>query len=180
MAALQLHSFLYPIYQFTIFCLLSILPKAEKGLNSKANKAWLDRIIPRRKVSCAALSASVNGILATLIIFISLSLGLGQDYGWGFFVGLPFTMGLASAVTYGHHEKRSVKGSLGVAILSVVFASLFLFLLAIEGIICLAMAAPIALPLSALVDGWATSFKTVPKPQILPWPFSNHFFTYGF
>ena len=159
----RLHSLNWPLYSSILFfipfinllffCLLSILPKAEKGLNSKANKAWLDRIIPRRKVSCAALSASLNGILATLIIFISLSLGLGQDYGWGFFVGLPFTMGLASAVTYGHHEKRSVKGSLGVAILSVVFASLFLFLLAIEGIICLAMAAPIALPLSAL-GGW--------------------------
>jgi len=159
----RLHSLNWPLYSSILFfipfvnllffCLLSILTKTEKDLPSKANKAWLDRIIPRRKVSCAALSASLNGILATLIIFISLSLGLGQDYGWGFFVGLPFTMGLASAVTYGHHEKRSVKGSLGVAILSVVLASLFLFLLAIEGIICLAMAAPIALPLSAL-GGW--------------------------
>ena len=101
----RLHSLSWPLYSSILFfipfinllffCLLSILPKAEKGLNSKANKAWLDRIIPRRKVSCAALSASLNGILATLIIFISLSLGLGQDYGWGFFVGLPFTMGLA-------------------------------------------------------------------------------------
>ena len=75
----RLHSLNWPLYSSILFfipfvnllffCLLSILPKTEIGLNSKVNKAWLDRIIPRRKVSCAALSAGLNGILATLIIF---------------------------------------------------------------------------------------------------------------
>ena len=44
--------FFIPFINLLFFCLLSILPKAEKDLNSKANKAWLDRIIPRKSFLC--------------------------------------------------------------------------------------------------------------------------------
>ena len=62
-------------------------------------------------------------------------------------------MGLTSAVTYGHHERRSVWACLGVALLTLAFSFILLLALAIEGILCLFMAAPIALPLAA-VGGW--------------------------
>ena len=149
--------FFIPFVNLLFFFLLSILPKytssSPEQESEEKTKGWLDRVIPKGQATCAALVTGLSAALGTLFVFLSLQTGIGQDYGWGFFVGLPFAMGLASAVTYGHHAKRTVGASLGVAALSVAFAALFLFLLAIEGIICLAMAAPIAFPL-ALLGGW--------------------------
>ena len=116
-------------------------------------KEWLDRFLPRGKVACASLAMGLSATLGTLFVSLSLLTGVGQDYGWGFVVGLPFAMGLTSAVTYGHHERRSLWACLGVALLTLGFSFHLLLLLAIEGILCLLMAAPIALPLAA-VGGW--------------------------
>ena len=146
--------FFLPFVNLLFFFLLSILPKSVKEEDT-AKKLFsrLDPIIPKRKVSCAALVTGLSAALSTTFVFFALKTEIGQDYGWGFFVGLPFAMGLASAVTYGHHERRKVLACLGIALLTLGFSFLFLLLLAIEGVICLFMAAPIALPLNAL-GGW--------------------------
>ena len=119
--------------------------------NRARTKEWLDRFLPEGKRP-ASLAMGLSATLGTLFVSLSLLTGVGQDYGWGFFVGLPFAMGLTSAVTYGHHERRSLWACMGVALSLPAFPS-FLLLLAIEGILCLLMAAPIALPLAA-VGGW--------------------------
>lgn len=146
--------FFLPFVNLLFFFLLSILPKSVKEEDTtKKHISRLDPIIPKRKVSCAALVTGLSAALSTIFVFFALKTEIGQDYGWGFFVGLPFAMGLASAVTYGHHERRKVLACLGIALLTLGFSFLFLLLLAIEGVICLFMAAPIALPLNAL-GGW--------------------------
>ena len=149
--------FFVPFINFLFFFLLSILPKssptAEINEDKKKKHGWLDRFLPRGKVACAALVSVLFATLGTLFVSLSLHAEIGQDYGWGFFVGLPFAMGLTSAVTYGHHERRRVRTCIGVALLTLAFSFLLLLALAIEGILCLFMAAPIALPLAAL-GGW--------------------------
>ncbi|HAE12103.1 MAG TPA: hypothetical protein DCG39_10730 [Opitutae bacterium] len=149
--------FFVPFLNLLFFFLLSILPKDSDSDRDEENEekgpSWLDRFLPKGQVACAALVAGLSAALGTLFVFLSLLTQIGQDYGWGFFVGLPFAMGLTSAVTYGHHEKRKVWACLGVALLTLAFSFLLLLALAIEGIICLFMAAPIALPLAA-VGGW--------------------------
>lgn len=149
--------FFVPFVNLLFFFLLSILPQNSplewNRKNRPRTKEWLDRFLPRGKVACASLAMGLSATLGTLFVSLSLLTGVGQDYGWGFFVGLPFAMGLTSAVTYGHHERRSLWACLGVALLTLGFSFLLLLLLAIEGILCLLMAAPIALPLAA-VGGW--------------------------
>ena len=146
--------FFIPFINLLFFFLLSILPEKSSTDRIKENKTrWLDRFIPQGKVTCAALVTGLSAALGTLFVSLSLLSGIGQDYGWGFFVGLPFAMGLTSAVTYGHHEKRNAKTCIGIALLTLAFSFLLLLALAIEGILCLFMAAPIALPLAAL-GGW--------------------------
>ena len=149
--------FFVPFINFLFFFLLSILPKgwptAEINEDKKKKRGWPDRFIPQGKLTCAALVTGLSAALGTLFVSLSLLSGIGQDYGWGFFVGLPFAMGLTSAVTYGHHERRSIKTCIGIALLTLAFSFLLLLALAIEGILCLFMAAPIALPLAAL-GGW--------------------------
>ncbi|HAY75560.1 MAG TPA: hypothetical protein DCY32_07795, partial [Opitutae bacterium] len=149
--------FFVPFVNLLFFFLLSMLPQNSplewNRKNRPRTKEWLDRFLPRGKVACSSMAMGLSATLGTLFVSLSLLTGVGQDYGWGFFVGLPFAMGLTSAVTYGHHERRSLWACLGVALLTLGFSFLLLLLLAIEGILCLLMAAPIALPLAA-VGGW--------------------------
>ena len=149
--------FFVPFVNLLFFFLLSILPKvgaSNRDQESKGKaKGWLDWAIPKGMVACAVFSAGLSAVLGALFVSLSLTTEIGQDYGWGVFVGLPFVMGLVSAVTYGHHARRKASQCQAVACLSLAFSFLFLLLLAIEGILCLAMAAPIALPLACL-GGW--------------------------
>ena len=123
--------------------------------------------------------AGLSAGLGTLFVFFSLLTEIGQDYGWGFFVGLPFAMGLTSAVTYGHHERRSVWACLGVALLTLAFSFILLLALAIEGILCLFMAAPIALPLAAVGLGGLPN-QAEPSPKPLPRCLCRHRLLIGF
>jgi len=66
------------------------------------------------------------------------------------FVGVPFAMGFVSVTIYSYHEPRSLGSALGVACLSPLLLGIALLAYAIEGIICLIMAAPLALLLAAM------------------------------
>ena len=149
--------FFLPFINLLFFFLLCLLPKpiasSQEEEREEKPKYWLDRLIPKGMVTCAVFSAGLSAGLGALMVSLSLTTELGQVYGWGVFVGLPFVMGLVSAVTYGHHARRKASQCQAVACLSLAFSFLFLLLLAIEGILCLAMAAPIALPLACL-GGW--------------------------
>ena len=149
--------FFLPFVNLLFFFLLSILPKpiasSQEEEREEKPKYLLDRLIPKGIVACAVFSAGLSAVLGALFVSLSLTTEIGQDYGWGVFVGLPFVMGLVAAVTYGHHARRKASQCQVVACLSLAFSFVFLLLLAIEGILCLAMAAPIALPLACL-GGW--------------------------
>ncbi len=82
----------------------------------------------------------------------SLGAGALQQYGWGLFVGVPFVMGLASVLVYGVRERRSLAECVVVSVLSAFVAAVALLAVALEGVICLVMAAPLAGVL-ALIGG---------------------------
>ena len=105
-------------------------------------------ILPRGPWASAATGLAVTAVLAVALTLLGTS--VLETYGWGLFVGIPFLSGLLSAAVYGYHEPRSLESSVGVAMTSVVLASLLLVGLAIEGVICIAMAAPLAAGIAAL------------------------------
>ena len=148
--------FFAPFINLLFFLLLSLQPGRETFPDKSSGKAsgrlnaWFDRMIPRSNLACAFVACVFSALSMVGIIVFSLYLPLFESYGWGFFVGLPFAMGVVAAITYGHHVERTLGASFGVAALATAFAFLFLFLLAFEGIICLVMAAPIAFPLALL------------------------------
>ncbi len=59
-------------------------------------------------------------------------------------------MGFAAALIYGVRQSRSLRGCVGVACLSIALLGLALLALAIDGIFCMVMAVPVALPLAAI------------------------------
>lgn len=141
--------FFLPFINLLFFLVLSIIPSASAASsNQHAHRfySFLQRVIPESEVGSAAL-----GVVAT-VVFAVLVTAFGTEalsnYGWGLFVGIPFFLGLNSVLIYGIHRPRSLGRCLLVSLLSVAFTGLSLFALAMEGVICLMMAIPLAVPIS--------------------------------
>jgi hypothetical protein len=142
--------FFVPILNLFFFVLLSLLPARDAALGSRSassKASWFARMIPESAVGSAAVS-----LLFTVPSGLSLALLGSQwltNYGWGLFVALPFTMGFGAATIYCHRQPRTLSSCIGVACLAVGLLGAALLALAFEGFFCIAMAAPIALPLAA-------------------------------
>jgi hypothetical protein len=102
--------------------------------------------------ACAFWSALTAAIIGLLMVAVATT--VERTYGWALFVLLPLLMGMQSAMMLGRGRRTTISQSLGAAALSVVFLGGLLVGVAFEGIICLAMAAPLAVPL-ALIGGLA-------------------------
>lgn len=137
--------FFVPVVNLFFFLLMAALPKAEAA--APASSYW-DRLMPKSDAGAAALVVVSSGALVLLLTEFSSALLKG--YGWGLFVGLPFVQGLAASMVYGHHKQRSFGECMAVAMLSVLFSGLVIFAAAVEGVICLAMAAPLAFALAGM------------------------------
>jgi hypothetical protein len=84
----------------------------------------------------------VSGGLALLVIY-----GF-RSYGMGLFFLLPLFIGLSATVLYGYHMPISRKQAAGISLLTLAIFASALLVFAVEGIICIAMAAPIAMLLT--------------------------------
>jgi hypothetical protein len=71
-----------------------------------------------------------------------------QSYGFSLFVGAPFALGMVSVLVFGFSQRQSFLACLLVALLAMVLTGGGLLAVALEGGICLLMAAPIVLPLA--------------------------------
>ena len=142
--------FFVPVVNFLLFVTLCILPSKQpvSGEGEAAKRAWLERIVPR-----SALGSAAAGLALTLppaVITTVFGVHFLESYGWGLFVGVPFAMGLGSVVVYGYRADRSFLSCLGVSVLSALLLGGLFVALAIEGVICIIMATPLAATLAAL------------------------------
>ncbi|MFQ5745394.1 MAG: hypothetical protein ACE5HV_17715 [Acidobacteriota bacterium] len=145
--------FFVPIINLVFFALLSVLPSYQ-GKDSEISaregraKAFLDRILPDHPVGSAAMA------LLLILPFGVAATGLGTSvffqYGMSLFVGLPFCLGFAAVLLYGYHRPQSYPSCLLVSWLSILLTAAALLALAIEGVICLVMAAPMGVILAAV------------------------------
>jgi uncharacterized membrane protein YhaH (DUF805 family) len=91
--------------------------------------------------------SAMLGVAASLAITL-LSLGvavyLRRTYSAGLFLGVPFTVGYISSYIYNYRTLRPAGESFVVALASVSIAAGALVVFALEGLICVAMAWPIA------------------------------------
>jgi len=151
--------FFVPVVNLFFFLILSLLPSQRDEAPSPPeatpeNSSVLERIVPKSKLGSAFLGLIVTAILT--VLGTALSTQLLGNYGWGLFIGLPFCLGLTSVLIYGYHQERSLKSCFGVAMLSLGISAGALLAFAMEGIVCLIMAIPLAVPLALL--GAATGY----------------------
>jgi uncharacterized membrane protein YhaH (DUF805 family) len=144
--------FFVPVINVLFFLTLCTLPPRERSEETEG-APWpgprgLDRIIPRSPLGSAIASIFLTSALG--LIFVTFGTMVIQAYGWGLFVALPFCLGMFSVLVYSYHAPRSFDNCVALSLLPVGLLGVVLILVAMEGLICVLMAAPFALGLAAL------------------------------
>jgi hypothetical protein len=140
--------FFVPFLNLPFFLLLSLAPPRLDAAPRGGHAGFLSRLLPESAAGSAAIAVLVTALLAVPVVVLGVT--VLRRYGAGLFVGLPFALGFASAVLYGYHRPRSWATCLGVAFMGTVLLCAMLMAFAVEGAICLFMAAPIMLVLALL------------------------------
>jgi uncharacterized membrane protein YhaH (DUF805 family) len=144
--------FFAPVVNLAFFVALSFMPsvadsKREEGTPWPGVRAF-DRWIPHNPAGSALVSIGATCLLGLFFAFLGTQ--VIAQYGWGLFVGLPFCLGLFAVLTHSYHQPRSYAECVTVAVLPVAMLGGVLMLVAIEGVICIMMAAPLAFCLALL------------------------------
>jgi len=93
---------------------------------------------------------AVGAALAVGIAMLVLCIYLLESYGAALFLATPLVMGTVAGFLFNQPSARSLAATVGLATLVMLAAALVLLVFALEGLICIAMAAPIAAPLGIL------------------------------
>jgi uncharacterized membrane protein YhaH (DUF805 family) len=138
--------FFIPFINFILFILLAAIPEQDR--KQTPGTKFFDRLIPKSKEGSALFSVGIT-LLVSLVI-TRLMINYLNEYGWSLFIGVPFLLGFGSVVIYGHGKRLLYKEAATLALISIALFGLLAFLLAFEGIICIAMAIPILFPVALI------------------------------
>ena len=158
--------FFVPFLNMLLFIFLCCVPTAEAATRRgplAARHRSFDQWIPRGVAASAFAGAMLTLLLG--LLFVGFSTTVLASYGWGLFVGVPFMMGFLSVTIYCFHEPRTFSSCIGVACLSPMLLGLGLLAYAIEGIICLLMAAPLAMVLALMGGSFAYWLQSSRHPS---------------
>jgi hypothetical protein len=144
--------FFVPFLNLLFFLLLCLVPARSPAAPERKPElrggSFLARMLPDSAMGSASISLLLTVPLGLAMVVIGVQ--LLTTYGWGLFVALPFAMGFSAALIHGLRQPRSLGGCIGVACLSTALLGLAMLALAVEGVLCLVMAVPIAVPLAAI------------------------------
>jgi hypothetical protein len=132
-----------PVVRLFVFVALAIVPSAHHThVLDLPREGRLGRIIPRSALGSAAAAVLLTTLLVIPIGFVNVE--MMEYYGLALFIGVPFLLGAMSAYLHSYHTPRTLRQSLGVASTTLLIVLAIVFFLAMEGLVCLIMAAPIA------------------------------------
>jgi uncharacterized membrane protein YhaH (DUF805 family) len=154
--------FFAPFLNLLFFLLMAVIPaRAETAPAAPPHSRLLDRLIPRSALGSASMAVLL--VVPLTLAALLLSTHVFSDYGWGLFVALPFSTGLASVLLYGYHAPRGFPGCIGISTLAVALIGVLLMAAAIEGLVCILMAVPLAVPLAWI--GGAVGYVMQRRPS---------------
>jgi polyketide cyclase/dehydrase/lipid transport protein len=131
--------FFVPVINLMLMAVLSLLPPSSKFDWPVA--APPPTVDDRMTSAMLGVAASI----AITLITVGIGVYLRRSYSTGLFLGVPFTIGYISSYIYNHGHARPAGQSIILAMASVTIAAGALVIFALEGVICIAMAWPIAL-----------------------------------
>jgi len=131
--------FFVPVINFALMAVLSLLPPLSRVV-------W--PVEPPQLIIDERMKSAMLGVAASLgitLISVGIAVYLRRSYSTGLFLGVPFTIGYISSYIYNYRYARPAGQSIILALASVTIAAGALVVFALEGVICVAMAWPIAL-----------------------------------
>jgi hypothetical protein len=157
--------FFVPLVNLAFFAALCVAPPRAQSSPDAATPPIVPwrRWLPASGLGAALVSTFATALLATA--FVALATRVLADYGWSVFVALPFTQGLLAVWLIGVRTGRvpTVRAALGVGLLSVAVTGGLLAAFLVEGLICLALAAPLAIPLALAGALAGRAILTLPR-----------------
>ena len=130
--------FFVPVLNVLLFITLSIVPHSDASGRrdlSGVMESALFAIVATAALATAAIGLTTRGL---------------ETYGIGLFVAVPFCVGYLSAFLHGRRYPNARVQSFVVALLATLLLGGFLLALAWEGVICLLMAAPLAIVITLI------------------------------
>lgn len=165
--------FFVPVINLLFFVALCILPgaSAAKPVAPSQPRAGAGPGFAPKGKFVAALAGVLLSIPVALVLTL-FGVKVLKNYGWGLFVGVPFLIGFLSSAVYNQGGPRRLWDSMSVAVLGTILAGCCMLVFAIEGIICMLMALPIAAPVAMIGGALAHSMFSQPtSPRPLPQTF---------
>ncbi len=150
--------FFAPFVNFLVIILLSFAPTVERE-EAPPVRAKIDGPMLVPLLSAALATVGIAVVLTLLSVHV-----LGQ-YGSALFVGTPFVMGVAASRIVNAHGYRGLRASMIASTVCVLVAGGALTLFALEGLICLTMASPLAFGLTLLGAVVGDSMAQTPGAQ---------------
>ncbi len=137
---------LIPIVNLVLMLVLCLAPSAPSELWSRRDSRPAEQDNEQVKSGAFAVGFSllVGGVMLWVSVYVF------STYGASLFLGTPLLMGASAAYLYNRPQPRGYWSSIGIGILSVLFACVALLLFALEGMVCIALAAPLLVPIGAL------------------------------
>jgi uncharacterized membrane protein YhaH (DUF805 family) len=132
-------AFFIPFINYAVMLWLAALPSAppkpeiQQQPDPEANS---DRYL---SATFGVVGAAAFGLLAVLVSVVGL-----KNYGWPLFLGTPFIQGLVCGWAFNRERARSTRETIAVVWTSLLLVGGVVFLFAVEGVVCLIMALPIA------------------------------------
>ncbi len=150
--------FFVPLVNLLIILGLCLVPSRPEAPNAvpEARLARGARAVFRQFAGDSKLASFWLASLlsaAVTVGYVYLSAGVLRSYGFGIFVAAPFALGFMAAMMHGLPQRRSMRECQSVAVAALALAGAAALAIAFEGLICMVMAAPIALLLTVL-GGW--------------------------
>lgn len=108
----------------------------------------LGAMLPENDFLCGLASIVIT--LPITALFGFLSINLLDTYGWGLFIGLPFAMPMLSVIIFGLRKPRGPAACLLMGWGWIALAFLMMVVFAFEGIVCLILLLPLAIPIVTL------------------------------
>ena len=144
--------FLIPGVRVLFLLILATLPGDDATQGPQTwigdRRSFWNRWLPSSRWGCALASAIYAGAAGVGLTVLSTQ-WIGE-YGWALFVVMPFALGAVSTWLFLRRHPATLREAQRVSYLAVLCVGVLLFGLALEGLVCLVMATPIALLLAAM------------------------------
>jgi uncharacterized membrane protein YhaH (DUF805 family) len=134
--------FFLPLFNYVLMVVLAALPSAPRAWGGTAPRPVDLRLTAVLTSIAAGLAIALPTIVISVLVF--------ERYTTSLFLGTPFSLGAITAFMYNRSGPRSLGQTLEIVLIALLVLSGAVILFALEGLLCIAMAFPIAMAVAGV------------------------------